>query len=86
MGRVRSSITRGVTVMPAEWEPHERTWMAWPTDGYMSDGIEDAWAAWAAVASARAATAAKSWMRMKGPPERRGRFWPLPGALSSRFR
>ena len=20
--------------MPAEWEPHERTWMAWPSAGY----------------------------------------------------
>ncbi len=20
--------------MPAEWEPHERTWMAWPSEGY----------------------------------------------------
>lgn len=39
-------------VMPGEWEPHERTWMAWPTHGYMSEAIEDAWVAWAAVANA----------------------------------
>lgn len=42
--------------MPAEWERHERTWMAWPTAGYMAfedeDGMDDARAAWANVANA----------------------------------
>jgi agmatine deiminase len=42
--------------MPAEWERHERTWMAWPASGYMLDataeGADDAHAAWAAVANA----------------------------------
>ncbi|MBK9738166.1 MAG: agmatine deiminase family protein [Actinobacteria bacterium] len=42
--------------MPAEWQPHERTWMAWPPAGY-SLGDTDAEAAsahacWAAVANA----------------------------------
>lgn len=42
--------------MPAEWEPHTRTWMAWPTTGYMlgdtAEDAEEARAAWAAVANA----------------------------------
>jgi agmatine deiminase len=42
--------------MPAEWEPHERTWMAWPSSGYtLGDTPEDADEArgcWAAVANA----------------------------------
>ena len=42
--------------MPAEWERHERTWMAWPTAGYMSfedsEGMDDARGAWANVANA----------------------------------
>lgn len=41
--------------MPAEWERHERTWMAWPTAGYTSsddDGMDDAYAAWSNVANA----------------------------------
>ena len=43
--------------MPAEWEPHERTWMAWPpsgpTVGDLDDaGVERVRAAWAAVAHA----------------------------------
>ena len=45
--------------MPAEWEPHERTWMAWPCTGYAlgdSDAEADsARAAWASVAHAIAA-------------------------------
>lgn len=36
--------------MPAEWEPHRRTWMAWPTGEFF--GQSDAYAAWAAVANA----------------------------------
>ena len=42
-------------VMPAEWERHERTWMAWPTAGYSSvpdESIDEAYAAWANVANA----------------------------------
>lgn len=42
--------------MPAEWEPHERTWMAWPSSGYTlgeTDADADAArACWAAVAAA----------------------------------
>jgi agmatine deiminase len=43
--------------MPAEWQPHERTWMAWPpsgpsTDDLGPDGLHDMRAAWAAVANA----------------------------------
>ena len=42
--------------MPAEWAPHERTWMAWPSAGYtLGDTEEDAEEArgtWAAVARA----------------------------------
>lgn len=42
--------------MPAEWEAHERTWMAWPTTGYtLGDDEADADEArrtWAAVANA----------------------------------
>ncbi|CAB4334824.1 unannotated protein [freshwater metagenome] len=42
--------------MPAEWERHERTWMAWPAAGYMGTSvvdstIEDAYAAWSNVAN-----------------------------------
>ncbi len=41
--------------MPAEWEPHERTWMAWPSSGYTlgetpEDAIE-ARACWSSVAN-----------------------------------
>ena len=42
--------------MPAEGEPHERTWMAWPTAGYtLGEGrgaAGEAWSAWARVANA----------------------------------
>ncbi len=41
--------------MPAEWTPHERTWMAWPGPNPTFDNPEDlaeARAAWAAVARA----------------------------------
>ncbi len=42
--------------MPAEWEPHDRTWMAWPTSGYtLGDtpaAADEARRAWAAVANA----------------------------------
>jgi agmatine deiminase len=42
--------------MPAEWDEHERTWMAWPTTGYtLGDDEESADAArraWASVANA----------------------------------
>lgn len=44
--------------MPAEWEPHERTWMAWPSSGYTlgdGDAADEARGAWAAVANAVAA-------------------------------
>lgn len=43
-------------VMPAEWAPHERTWMAWPSSGYtLGENEVEANAArntWAAVANA----------------------------------
>ena len=42
--------------MPAEWEPHERTWMAWPTSGYTlgdtAEAADEARTAWAEVANA----------------------------------
>lgn len=42
--------------MPAEWEPHERTWMAWPSSGYTLGDTEqeadEARACWASVANA----------------------------------
>ncbi len=42
--------------MPAEWEKHERTWMAWPSSGYTLGETEDeqneARNAWASVANA----------------------------------
>ena len=42
--------------MPAEWAPHERTWMAWPTSGYTLGETESDWhearSTWAAVANA----------------------------------
>ena len=42
--------------MPAETEPHERTWMAWPAASYTlgdtAAEAEQAWTAWSAVANA----------------------------------
>lgn len=39
--------------MPAEWQPHARTWMSWPTlDGYVRTLDEDGSGAWAATANA----------------------------------
>ncbi len=39
--------------MPAEWQPHERCWMAWPANRALwPDGIERAERAYAAVANA----------------------------------
>ncbi|WP_245993811.1 agmatine deiminase family protein [Nocardioides immobilis] len=42
--------------MPAESEPHERAWMAWPSASYTlgesASEAEEAWVAWAAVANA----------------------------------
>nr|WP_297429835.1 agmatine deiminase family protein [uncultured Actinotalea sp.] len=42
--------------MPAEWEPHERTWMAWPAGGYTLGDTpaeaDEARRTWAAVANA----------------------------------
>ena len=38
--------------MPAEWTPHERTWMAWPTEGYtLGEDPTDAYRAWSEVAN-----------------------------------
>ncbi|MGH3416305.1 MAG: agmatine deiminase family protein, partial [Actinocrinis sp.] len=38
--------------MPAEWQPHERTWMAWPTEGYtLGDEPDEAYRAWSRVAN-----------------------------------
>jgi agmatine deiminase len=40
-------------VMPAEWQPHERTWMAWPTASYtLEPSAEEAYRAWSNVANA----------------------------------
>ncbi|WNM24452.1 agmatine deiminase family protein [Demequina capsici] len=42
-----------IWTMPAEWEPHERAWMAWPSAAYtLGDRAHEAWATWAAVANA----------------------------------
>lgn len=42
--------------MPAEWETHKRTWMAWPSSGYTLGETESDWhearSTWAAVANA----------------------------------
>jgi agmatine deiminase len=42
-------------LMPAEWETHERTWMAWPSTGYTlgtnSADAQAAYLAWAQVAN-----------------------------------
>ena len=41
--------------MPAEWEPHERTWLAWPSAGYTlgdAAAADEARACWSAVANA----------------------------------
>ncbi len=43
--------------MPPEWQPHERTWMAWPptgpaTTGLDAAGVREVRSAWAAVANA----------------------------------
>lgn len=39
--------------MPPEWAPHERTWMAFPTQTYATaTSLSDAYQAWAAVARA----------------------------------
>ena len=32
---------RGGWRMPAEWAPHERTWMAWPSAGYTLGDTEE---------------------------------------------
>ncbi len=52
---VTSTATAATTVMPAEWEPHDRTWMAFPTpnDTFGPAGSETlarARRAWATVA------------------------------------
>ena len=41
-------------LMPAEWQPHECTWMGWPAKDYEDDPAENerAYAAWASVANA----------------------------------
>jgi agmatine deiminase len=42
--------------MPAEWEPHARTWLAWPSSGYTlgadPSSADEARGCWAAVANA----------------------------------
>jgi len=42
--------------MPAEWEPHARTWMAWPSSGYTlgddATAADEARDCWASVANA----------------------------------
>ena len=41
-------------VMPAEWQPHERTWMAWMEEDYSKDNnpesADEMHRAWAKVA------------------------------------
>lgn len=40
-------------VMPAEWQPHDCTWMGWPAKDYEKDPTENlrAYSAWSAVAN-----------------------------------
>jgi agmatine deiminase len=49
-------MTQPQFVMPAEWQPHERTWMAWPSSGYTLGETDSDWqearSTWAAVANA----------------------------------
>jgi agmatine deiminase len=50
-------MTRPVLTMPAEWTPHDRTWMAWPPSGPTIIDLDEAGVlevrrAWAAVANA----------------------------------
>lgn len=49
-------MTAAQWFMPAEWEPHERTWMAWPSSGYTLGDSEADWhearSTWAKVANA----------------------------------
>ena len=49
-------MTQPQFVMPAEWQPHERTWMAWPSSGYTLGETDADWhearSTWAAVANA----------------------------------
>lgn len=49
-------MTLSNLVMPAEWQPHSKTWMAWPTSGYTLGETEqdrhEARSTWAAVANA----------------------------------
>ena len=51
--------------MPAEWAGHERTWMAWPSNGYtLGDTPEEVASArqtWAAVARAARFVCAMGW-------------------------
>ena len=45
-------------VMPAEWQRHERTWMAWPSAAYTlgesAQDAQEAYAVWSSVANAAA--------------------------------
>lgn len=51
-----NSLTPSTLSMPAEWQEHSKTWMAWPSSGYtLGDTAADVEAArktWAAVANA----------------------------------
>ena len=52
----RATAPKLVWRMPAEWEKHERTWMAWPSSGYtLGETVEEqdeARQAWSSVANA----------------------------------
>ena len=43
-------MDQDMTVMPAEWETHRRTWMAFPVTAYGTSGAESARLAWSSVA------------------------------------
>lgn len=51
-----NSLTPSIFLMPAEWQEHSQTWMAWPSSGYTlgdtSADVEAARKTWAAVANA----------------------------------
>lgn len=71
-GADAAGIVHGMPRMPAEWEPHARTWMAWPTDAWDGDG--GASMAWSAVANAIVAFEPVSMVVSPGQEEQAARL------------